>query len=269
MLSYQNDYKSGIFAAFLFAFFIVTLYNIQGDYVLKCNIGGFCVNIHSRFDFTNSLCRTYADNSASEPLFDVRIGDKFLESEISKNPHLTPDLVEHIYLASDFYRRIIGFGGFLLHSSCILYKGKAYLFSAPSQTGKSTHTRLWQAVFGKENVKIINDDMPLIKFSQGKPFACGTPFAGGTDININTSAPIGAVVFLERAKQNQIERIQPFCSLPLFIEQTKHFNLDKNTYSVLLDMIDALTAVTPVYKLRCNISEGSAILAENTIVTQE
>lgn len=227
------------------------------------------MNIHSRFEFTNSLCRPYADNSKSEPLFDVRVGDRFLKSEIEKNPHLTPDLVEHIYLASDFYRKIISFGGFLLHSSCILYKGKAYLFSAPSQTGKSTHTRLWQAVFGEENIKIINDDMPLVKFSDGKPLACGTPFAGGTDINLNITAPIGAVVFIERAQLSLIEKIEPFSSLALFIEQTKHFNLDENTYSSLLNMIDALTASIPIYRLRCNKDESAAILAEKTIVTQE
>lgn len=227
------------------------------------------MNIHSRFDFTNNLCRPYIDNGTSEPLFDVRVGESFLKKETEKNSHLTPDIVEHIFLASAFYKKIINFGGFLLHSSCILYKGKAYLFSAPSQTGKSTHTRLWQSVFGKDYVKIINDDMPLVRFTDGRPFACGTPFAGGTNININISAPIGAVVFLERAHQNQIERIQPFSAIPLFIEQTKHFNLDISTYTALLDMIDVLTASIPIYRLRCNKNEDSAILAEKTIVTQE
>lgn len=43
--------------------------------------------------------------------------------------------------------------------------GKAYMFSAPSGTGKSTHAKLWRDCFG-DRVTMINDDKPLIKFRE-------------------------------------------------------------------------------------------------------
>ena len=39
-------------------------------------------------------------------------------------------------------------GGFYLHSSAVELDGRAYLFSGKSGVGKSTHTRLWQQIFG-------------------------------------------------------------------------------------------------------------------------
>ena len=36
-----------------------------------------------------------------------------------------------------------------VHGSSLLFEGKAYLFCAPSGTGKSTHTGLWRAAFAE------------------------------------------------------------------------------------------------------------------------
>ena len=58
--------------------------------------------------------------------------------------------------------------GFMLHASAVEVDGKAYLFSASSGTGKSTHTKLWQEYFGYDKALIINDDKPALKFEAGK-----------------------------------------------------------------------------------------------------
>ncbi len=50
----------------------------------------------------------------------------------------------------------------MLHASAIVVGNSAYLFSASSGTGKSTHTKLWQECFGDKAV-IINDDKPVIR----------------------------------------------------------------------------------------------------------
>ena len=43
-----------------------------------------------------------------------------------------------------FYLALVEHGGFYLQSSAVVLDGKAYLFSGPCRTGKSTHARLWQ-----------------------------------------------------------------------------------------------------------------------------
>ncbi|MBQ2211692.1 MAG: hypothetical protein II410_02255, partial [Ruminococcus sp.] len=49
-----------------------------------------------------------------------------------------------------FNRSIIRHRAMLVHSSALICGGKAYLFSADSGVGKSTHTRLWLDAFGDE-----------------------------------------------------------------------------------------------------------------------
>ena len=81
--------------------------------------------------------------------------------------------------------------------------GAAYLFTAPSGTGKSTHTRLWREVFG-DRVWMINDDKPMLRISENLVTAYGTPWNGKHHISRNASAPLKAIVQLNRGKENII-----------------------------------------------------------------
>ena len=87
-------------------------------------------------------------------------------------------------------------GCITVHSSSLAYNGRGLMFSAPSGTGKSTHTGLWQKY--RPGTIIVNDDMPMIN-TNGEIALCGTPFAGTTGINTNINVPLAAVVFLRRA----------------------------------------------------------------------
>lgn len=66
-----------------------------------------------------------------------------------------------------FNRAIIKYRAMLVHSSAIVCGSKAYLFSADSGVGKSTHTRLWLQAFGGE-VHIMNDDKPVLRITTTK-----------------------------------------------------------------------------------------------------
>ena len=50
---------------------------------------------------------------------------------------------EYVIVGNEFYHKLLDFKGMMLHSSCVSVDNKAYLFSAKSGTGKSTHTKLW------------------------------------------------------------------------------------------------------------------------------
>lgn len=56
----------------------------------------------------------------------------------------------------------------LIHGSAIAVDGKAYLFTAPSGTGKSTHTRMCREYF-KDRAVMVNDDKPLNKQKEAYP----------------------------------------------------------------------------------------------------
>ncbi len=100
-----------------------------------------------------------------------------------------------------------GTGTLLFHASSILYDGKAYLFQGKSGTGKSTHAALWvECIAGAE---LLNDDNPVVRFNaDGTAMAYGSPWSGKTDCYRNLSAPVGAIVRIVRAKENELRRLQ-------------------------------------------------------------
>ena len=97
--------------------------------------------------------------------------------------------------------------------------GYAYLFSANSGTGKSTHTGLWLEHF-KDKAYIINDDKPVLKKENDSWYVYGTPWSGKYDINANKKELLGGIVFLERSKTNYLEPLQLNVSIPFFYNQT-------------------------------------------------
>ncbi len=108
--------------------------------------------------------------------------------------------------------------GLVFHSSTIDYNGKGILFSADSGTGKSTHTGLWLKYYPNQT-KIINDDSPLIRLVDGKPYVFGTPWSGKTDINDNVKAPLSAIVFLKRGEP-KVEELTFDDAFKLFCKQS-------------------------------------------------
>lgn len=194
----------------------------------------------------------------------IDICEDFLKAKQIENTHLTFDECEYIWTGSEFYHKLLDFDGFMLHSSAVAIDNAAYLFSAKSGIGKSTHTALWQDYFGKDRAVIVNDDKPAIRFN-GKVFnVYGTPWSGKTDKNHNIKVPLKSIVFIERSDKNWIKKIENKAAIKMILDQTvrpkKIEKIDK-----LFGLIDELLKSVPIYKLGCNISEDAVRLAYNEI----
>ena len=108
-----------------------------------------------------------------------------------------------------------GNGTLMIHSSTVIYEGKAYLFQGRSGTGKSTHASLWlENIPGTEQ---LNDDNPLIRFAaDGTAMVYGSPWSGKSHCYRNVAAPIGALVRIVRSQTNELRRLgalQAYASL--------------------------------------------------------
>lgn len=194
----------------------------------------------------------------------IDIGDDYLEVKQKENSHLSIDECEYIWTGSEFYHKLLDFNGFMLHASAVAINNKAYLFSAKSGTGKSTHTELWQKHFGEDRAIIVNDDKPAIRFMDNQFYVYGTPWSGKSDKNHNVKVPLKSIVFIERSERNWINRIDSKQSLKLVFDQTLRpkqlAKLDK-----LFALVDELLKTIPIYKMGCNISEDAVRLAYETI----
>lgn len=162
------------------------------------------------------------------------------------------------------YRKLTGLllcrNVLLFHCSALEMDGRAYLFTAPSGTGKSTHARLWRQVFG-DRVKMINDDKPLLRLqADGSWRVYGTPYGGKDNLQNNISQTIGGIVLLERGTENKIEPVNVRDAYPRLLAQTYHDKQQPQALLRTMDLVGSL-AKLPVYRLQCNISEQAVHVA--------
>ena len=147
-----------------------------------------------------------------------------------------------------------------MHCAVIEYEGKGYAFAAKSGTGKSTHISLWKKRFGKD-VNIVNGDKPIMRFLEdGKLYAYGTPWCGKEGFQANTSAPLHAICFLERAPENTIRKIKADEAVMRIFHQILSPE-DIETVDSLFPLLDRTLKEIPCYVLGCNISEEAAEVA--------
>ncbi len=226
------------------------------------------VNMSPLFDSIKSNAEKFKIEDSNNLDIDIYIRCERNEYNnlISKNDNLSLDDAEKIITSSQFTNKVIEYNSIVLHASAVLFEDKAYLFSANSKVGKTTHTKLWQEYFGKDKAIIINDDKPVINTSDDKILVYGSPWSGNSSECENISAEIGAIVFLEQGKENKLicldkqEEI-----LPLLLEQTVHrVSVDK--MNKILDTLSVIVTNCKFYKLMCNMDIESVEESKKIII---
>ena len=170
---------------------------------------------------------------------------------------LNLDNAEYMGTGTSFAKQLLQFDGFQLHSSAVMVDGKAYLFSAPSGTGKSTHTEKWCRLFG---AKLLNDDKPVLRFQNGQWIAYGTPWSGKHDLSTPTGVPLGGIAFLQRGEENKIQKLSAQEAVPLLISQALRY-LNQEQMFQQLGLIDRLLQKVSVWKLECRNEDAAAYLS--------
>lgn len=151
----------------------------------------------------------------------------------------------------------------LFHGSVIAVEGEAFLFTAPSGTGKSTHVRLWREYF-KDRAVMVNDDKPLIRLDGDRAKIYGTPWMGKHNLGSNVVYPLKAICHLQRGIENSIENISFKKLYSTIMQQTQRPSQPQGMVR-LLSLIDVLGEKVSFYQLYCTISEEAVILAYNTM----
>ena len=175
------------------------------------------------------------------------------------NPYLqTLDMAQYMGTGRYFSQALLQFEGVYLHSSAVMLDGKAYLFSAPSGTGKSTQTEKWCRLFG---ATYINDDKPVLRYIDGQWIAYGTPWSGKHDLSTPAGYPVGGIAFVHRGEENKLERLQPAQALSQFLSQSLWKLGTKEELSKQLQLVGDLLTKVPLWKLTCNKDDAAAFLA--------
>ncbi|MBR6717111.1 MAG: hypothetical protein IKI77_02070 [Oscillospiraceae bacterium] len=169
------------------------------------------------------------------------------------------DYLEELAVYRQIAEQMPSFDTVLMHGSVIAADGEAFLFTAKSGTGKSTHTRLWREMLGERAV-MVNDDKPLLHVGAEGVTAYGTPYNGKHRLGCNMSAPLKGICILTRAAENRIVRISAKEAYPMLLQQIYRPQNAAQMQKTLL-LIDRLAAEVPFYRLGCNMDPEAAEVA--------
>ena len=168
------------------------------------------------------------------------------------------EYLETLALYRKIAEALLAYDILLFHGSAVAVDGVAYIFTAKSGTGKSTHAALWREMLGERAV-MINDDKPLIRVTDSDMTVFGTPWNGKHALGENIAVPLRAICILERAEENSIRE----CGMeefPRILSQTYTVS-SPDSMKKIMELVDKLLHRVKLYKLYCNITPEAAELS--------
>lgn len=226
-------------------------------------IADLIVDIKNPGSITKIRAEKYLTDVSAMPDITISVTDEEIRKMETLHPELGYDDWDYMLVGAEFYTKLLGFDGILLHASAVVVNQYAYLFSAACGTGKSTHTNLWLKHFG-DRAYILNDDKPAIRRIDGEFFAYGTPFSGKFDMSADKKIKLAGIAFIEQSPLNYIKPMQTTTALYNLFGQTVRKvsgqNMDK-----LMTFIDSLLRHIPVYQFGCNISDDAVKTSYNVM----
>lgn len=206
------------------------------------------------------------------PDYYIKVTDEDIRREEIANSgklggNFIPDELEFCAIQRHIVSLFSGQGVLLFHGSAICVDGRTYIFTAPSGTGKSTHSLLWREMLKDHDVVMVNDDKPFLKVEEGCVTSYGSPWTGKEGLGCNMSAPVEAICCIFQGKKNFIRQAMPDEMYPIFYEQSFR-PLDKVGTENYLHTLDVLTRNVRLYQLECDVSPEAARLSYETMAKE-
>ena len=231
------------------------------------------ISVTALFPSTQTYCTPYLTDSTT-PDFSVAITPEDIAFERQKAAqedaleglpvrNLPDSLLEITALQRKIAEELFSRNVLLFHGSVVAVDGAAFLFTAKSGTGKSTHTRLWRQVFG-DRALMVNDDKPFLEIRENDITVHGSPWNGKHRLGENISVPLKAICILERGEENQIREITAREALPMLMQQSQRPR-DSRKLPLYLDLLDKLSSRVAFYRMGCNMDPEAATVAYNAM----
>ncbi len=228
------------------------------------------IAVSSLFDEVFELCRGYITDDPADFTVKVTSNDidyenalNIKEAQIEGIPVVdySDSYLETLAVYRKIVTKMLEFDTFLMHGAVVAVGDKAWLFTAPSGTGKTTHINLWL-----KNIPgsyVVNGDKPLIHVGD-ECTVYGTPWAGKEGMNRNIGVKLCGIVILNRGAENHIEKVPMTQILPVLIQQSyrpkTRIELEKT-----LSLLSRLGHKITMYQLYCNMNDEAALTSYNVL----
>jgi len=233
---------------------------IWGVLPVKCyRVADVTFGLETVHDYTHRMLKDYAAEDTPE-LYITTTEDDIAAEYSRTESYFKAPYIESLAVYRELCDALLDRNVLLLHGSAIAVDGLCYIFTAVSGTGKSTHARLWRERFGERSV-MVNDDKPLLRFTQEGVTVYGTPWDGKHRLSRNIAVPLKSVALLSRAAENRVEPVDPLTALPVLLQQS----FRSEAVERILPLVERLADSVPIYRLFCNMEPEAAVVAWETM----
>ena len=239
-------------------------------------IAGLTARVQPMFASTREYCRRYLSELEPECFVEITLDalqytQELLEKEavedglrVRKFPE---PFLERFTIQRILARELLNKDTLLIHGSSVGVDGKAFLFAAPSRTGKSTHTRFWRENFGDRAV-MINDDKTFLRITPEGVFAFGSPWSGKHGLDTNICLPLKGICFLRRGTENGIRPAQP----EDFLMELRHQTFvpeDPEGMAIAHGLVEKLSRQVPLWEMECTKDPAAALVSYSAMSASE
>jgi hypothetical protein len=134
--------------------------------------------------------------------------------------------------------------GLLVHSSCVIDKGKAYIFAGHSGAGKSTAAKL------SSPRELLSDEAAVVKITPGKITVFNSPFRselGGS--GDQESRPLENIYILHQALENKRVPLSKSSGFLQLIGKIFYWSHSPEETRKILGLLKNLADTVPIYEL--------------------
>ncbi len=231
--------------------------------MFKIEIAKIKIQIDNKYDVLPEISKDYFTDGDVD--FSVSVSNEEIEREkTGLLGDFPPGELESVAVYRKIAERLSDYSAFVFHGATVVLDGEAYVFTAKSGTGKTTHINLWRKKFG-DKVKILNGDKPVIRVIDGVPYAAGTPWRGKEGYGEPGLYRLRGVAILERAKENSAQAITPGDALVTLVSQAYIPKTNALSAKKTLIALSSVIEFVPAIRLRCNMEEDAAEVAYSAL----
>lgn len=235
-------------------------------------LAGIPIRLRTRTAFDACVLAPFAAKTSAVPVpaADAVSSPEYTALWQRSLPEGTPAwIAEYHDTAAAVSEALLPFGRCVFHGMAFLWRGKAWILTAPSGVGKTTQYALWKILYGDE-VSAMNGDKPILECrTDGTVIVHPSPWQGKENFGSMASAPLGGIVCLSRGEENRIRRLQIRDALiPLYC-QIIYYAESREKAVHALSITERLLSSVPVWELRNVGDRASAALTHDTLLEYE
>ncbi len=233
----------------------------------KIKIADTVLEINAFHEVTKRYCEDFLSNEDSKYAITMTEEDLLNEKCINEDGKVYAS--EEI---SALYRKIadlfIEQNIVVFHGSSFKVGNNAFIVTARSGVGKSTHVRLLKEYLGNE-FEYINDDKPLLEVNDNEITIYSSPWNGKERRGNNIHAPLKSVIFLNRGLANTYRKLDNKEEIYFRLLSQVYLPKEKSKREKALKIIDILLKRINFYEINVNTDISSAQMTSERIIKNE